>query len=60
MYLSRLDPKEVGVATGSSIVAALAAQGIPVEETYAGRILSEWRVAHPAPAGARKRGSGRR
>jgi hypothetical protein len=60
MHLSRLSPQELGVATGSSIVAALAAQGIPVEETYAGRILGEWRVAHPAPAGARKRGSGRR
>jgi hypothetical protein len=60
MYLSRLSPQELGVATGSSIVAALAAQGIPVEETYAGRILGEWRVAHSAPAGARKRGSGRR
>jgi Protein of unknown function (DUF2637) len=58
LYLSRLSPQELGVATGSSIVAALAAQGIPVEETYAGRILGEWRVAHPAPAGARKRGSG--
>jgi hypothetical protein len=58
MYLSRLGPQEAGVATGSSIVAALAAQGIPVEETYAGRILGEWRVAHPAPAGPRKRGSG--
>ena len=53
-------PQELGVATGSSVVAALAGQGIPVEETYAGRILGEWRVAHPAPAGARKRGSGRR
>jgi hypothetical protein len=60
MYLSRLSPQELGVTTASSIVAALAAQGIPVEETYAGRILGEWRVAHPAPAGARKRGSGRR
>ena len=60
MYLSRLSPQELGVTTGSSIVAALAGQGIPVEETYAGRILGEWRVAHPAPAGARKRGSGRR
>jgi hypothetical protein len=60
MYLSRLSPQELGVTTASSIVAALAAQGIPVEETYAGRILGEWRVAHLAPAGARKRGSGRR
>jgi hypothetical protein len=60
LHLSRLSPQELGVATGSSIVAALAGQGIPVEETYAGRILGEWRVAHPAPAGGRKRGSGRR
>jgi hypothetical protein len=60
MYLSRLSPQEVGVATGSSIVAALAGQGIAVEETYAGRILGEWRVAHPAPTSSRKRGSGRR
>jgi hypothetical protein len=59
MYLSRLSPQEVGVATGSSMVAALAAQGIPVEETYAGRILGEWRVNHPTPKPARKRGSGR-
>jgi hypothetical protein len=56
MYLSRLSPQGLGVATGSSIVAALAGQRIPVEETYAGRILGEWRVAHPAPAGARTRG----
>jgi hypothetical protein len=60
MYLSRLRPQELGVATGSSIVAVLAAQGIPVEETYAGRILGEWRVAHPAPTSSRRRGSGRR
>jgi hypothetical protein len=60
MYLSRLGPEELGVATGSSIVAALAGQGIAVEETYAGRILGERRVAHPAPSSSRKRGSGRR
>jgi hypothetical protein len=57
MYLSQLSPQELGVATGSSVVAALAGQGIAVEETYAGRILGEWRVTHPAPQGARKRGS---
>jgi hypothetical protein len=57
LCLSRLSPQELGVATGSSVVAALAAQGIAVEETYAGRILGEWRVNHPAPDGARKRGS---
>jgi hypothetical protein len=55
-YLSRLSPQELGVATGSSVVAALAGQGIAVEETYAGRILGEWRVAHPAPNASRKRG----
>jgi hypothetical protein len=60
LHLSRLSPQELGVATGSSVVAALAGQGIPVEETYAGRILGEWRVNHPTPSGARKRGSGRR
>jgi hypothetical protein len=58
MYLSRLTPQEVGVATGSSVVAALASLGIAVEETYAGRILGEWRVAHPAPNRVRRR-SGR-
>jgi hypothetical protein len=60
MHLSRLSPGELGVATGSSVVAALAGQGIPVEETYAGRILREWRTAHPTPTSSRKRGSGRR
>jgi hypothetical protein len=60
LHLSRLSPQELGVATGSSVVAALAGQGIPVEETYAGRILGEWRTAHPTPQAARKRGSGRR
>jgi hypothetical protein len=58
MHLSRLSPEELGVATGSSVVAALAAQGIPVEETYAGRILGEWRVAHPTPSRPRRK-SGR-
>ena len=57
LYLSRLSPQELGVATGSSVVAALAGQGIAVEETYAGRILGEWRVAHPTPTKARRKGS---
>jgi hypothetical protein len=60
LHLSRLDPAELSTTTGSSIVAALAAQGVPIEETYAGRILGEWRVSHPTPKVARKRGSGRR
>jgi hypothetical protein len=58
MYLSRLSPQELGVTTGSSVVAALASQGIAVEETYAGRILGEWRVAHPALSSSRRK-SGR-
>jgi Protein of unknown function (DUF2637) len=57
LYLSRLSPQELGVTTGSSIVAALAGQGMAVEETYAGRVLGEWRVSHSAPDGSRKRGS---
>jgi hypothetical protein len=56
MHLSQLSPQELGVTTGSSVVAALAGQGIAVEETYAGRILGEWRVAHPAPTKARRKG----
>ena len=56
MYLSQLSPQELGVATGSSVVAALAGQRVVVEETYAGRILGEWRVAHPAPSRPRKKG----
>jgi hypothetical protein len=56
MYLSRLSPQELGVATGSSVVAALAGQGIAVEETYAGRILGEWRVARPTPTSSRRKG----
>jgi hypothetical protein len=51
MYLSRLTPEQLGVATGSSIVVALAAQGVPLDETYAGRILGEWRVSHKATSG---------
>jgi hypothetical protein len=58
MYLSQLRPQELGVATGSSVVAALAGQGIVVEETYAGRILGEWRVAHQTPNRVRRK-SGR-
>ena len=56
LHLSRLTPEELGVATGSSVVAALAGQGIPVEETYAGRILGEWRVAHPGASSSRRKG----
>jgi hypothetical protein len=56
MYLSRLDREQLGVTTGSSIVAALGAAGVPIDESYAGRILGEYRVANPASGnGARKR-----
>jgi hypothetical protein len=48
MHLSRLTQEQLGVATGSSIVVALAAQGLPLDETYAGRILGEWRFSHKA------------
>jgi len=51
MYLSGLTAEQLGVATGSSIVVALAAQGIALDETYAGRILGEWRVSHKAANG---------
>src|SRR6266536_1400537 len=53
MHLSRLTPEQLGVATGSSIVVALAGQGMPIEESYAGRILGEWRASHKSSNGAR-------
>jgi hypothetical protein len=54
MYLSGLTPEQLGVATGSSIVLALAGQGIAVDERYARRILEEWKAAHkPARRGRR-------
>jgi hypothetical protein len=59
-YLASLDASQLATTTRSQVAAELTARGMPVDETYAGRILGEWRVAHPAPGGARKRGSGRR
>jgi hypothetical protein len=53
MHLSRLSAEQLGVATGSSIVVALAGQGMPIEESYAGRILGEWRASHKSSNGAR-------
>ena len=53
MHLSRLSTEQLGVATGSSIVVALAGQGMPIEESYAGRILGEWRASHKSSNGAR-------
>jgi uncharacterized protein DUF2637 len=56
-YLSGLDAGQLATTTRSQVAAELTARGMPVDETYAGRILGEWRVRHPAAGGARKRGS---
>jgi hypothetical protein len=56
-YLASLDPVQVATVTRSQVVADLTARGMPVDETYAGRILGEWRIRHSAPGGPRKRGS---
>jgi hypothetical protein len=53
-HLSRLSPDQLAVTTGSSIAVALAAEGLPVEESYAGRILGEWRTSRPGVNGSRK------
>jgi Protein of unknown function (DUF2637) len=55
-YLSGLSPEEVGAATRSSISAELNARGVPIDETYAGRILGEYRSARNgrAPGGRKK------
>lgn len=55
MYLSGLDPEQLGVATGSSIVVALAGQGIAVHERHARRVLDEFKAAHKPTDGARRR-----
>jgi hypothetical protein len=54
--LASLDAGQLATTTRSQVAAELAARGMPVDETYAGRILGEWRVRHPADGGARKRG----
>jgi hypothetical protein len=56
-YLAGLDAAQLATTTRSQVAAELTARGVPVDETYAGRILGEWRVRHPAPAASRKRGS---
>ncbi len=45
MYLSGLTADQLGVATASSIVVALAEQGMPIGESYAGRILTDYKAA---------------
>jgi hypothetical protein len=54
-HLSRLSSEQLAATTGSSITAALAAQGLPIAETYAGQILGEWRTAHPSLNGSRRK-----
>jgi Protein of unknown function (DUF2637) len=56
-YLASLDARQLATTTRSQVAAELTARGMPVDETYAGRILGEWRVNHPAASGAGKRGS---
>jgi hypothetical protein len=56
-YLASLDAGQLAVTTRSQVAAELTARGMPVDETYAGRILGEWRVAHPAPHSSRRKGS---
>jgi hypothetical protein len=54
-YLASLDPGQLATATRSQLAAELNARGVPVDETYAGRILGEWRVDHSFPNGARRK-----
>jgi hypothetical protein len=56
-YLGGLGPDQRKVTTGSGIVAALAEQGIAVDERYARRVLDEWTVARRGN-GARRRRNG--
>jgi hypothetical protein len=53
-YLASLDPGQLATATRSQVAAELTARGVPVDETYAGRILGEWRADHSAANGARR------
>jgi hypothetical protein len=53
MYLSHLTADQLGVATASSVVVALAGQGMPIGESYAGRILSDYKAAQKSANGAR-------
>jgi hypothetical protein len=54
-YLASLDANQLATTTRSQVAADLTARGMPVDETYAGRILGEWRVAHPAPSSSRRK-----
>jgi hypothetical protein len=65
-YLAGLDPDQLGRLTtlgpraaARELTGTLNSQGLQVSERYVQQILDAW-TAHPAPDGARKRGSGRR
>jgi Protein of unknown function (DUF2637) len=53
-YLASLDAGRLATATRGQVAAELTARGVPVDETYAGRILGEWRLEHPSPNGGRR------
>jgi hypothetical protein len=53
MYLSGLGAEQLGVATGSSVVVALAGLGMPLDERYARKILDEYKAARKPANGAR-------
>jgi hypothetical protein len=56
MYLSLLTPEQLGASTRSSVAAELTARGVPIDETYAGRVLGEYRATHKGTNnGTRKR-----
>jgi hypothetical protein len=43
-YLGSLAPAQLAAVTRSQVAAELTARGVPIDETYAGRILGEWRT----------------
>jgi hypothetical protein len=43
-YLGSLAPAQLATVTRSQVAAELTARGVPIDETYAGRILGEWRT----------------
>ncbi len=53
LYLSGLTAEQLGVATGSSVVVGVAAQGVALDERYARRILDEYKAARKPANGAR-------
>jgi Protein of unknown function (DUF2637) len=55
-YLASLDASQLALTTRSQVAAELTARGMPVDETYAGRILGEWRVNHSTPNSSRRKG----